>query len=87
MSKAWAGGSTRLWRKQRAEILVRDGYVCRVRIPGVCTHRATCVHHTKGRGVTGDDPRFMVAACMPCNLRIGDPSRHVDPKPKPITRW
>lgn len=83
MSKAWAKGSTKRWRRIRAYVLARDGGLCRVRLVGVCVDLADCVHHTRGRAVTGDDPRYLVAACTPCNLKIGDPSRKRDPEPKP----
>lgn len=86
MSKSWTGGSTRAWRKIRTQILARDSYRCQVKIEGICTTRATCVHHTLGRSTTGDDPRYLVAACDPCNLHIGDPTKH-DPQPTPRTRW
>ena len=89
MSRSWGQGSTRAWRRTRAAVLARDQGVCRLRIEGVCTGRAEHVHHTLGRAVTGDDPRYLVAACAPCNLAIGDPTRaHIaDPKPSPSTRW
>lgn len=86
MSKSWRGGSTRRWRKVRAGVLMRDGYQCRVQLPGVCTTRATHVHHTLGRAVTGDDPRYLVASCRECNLAIGDPQRS-SPQPKKMTNW
>lgn len=87
MSRAWAAGSTRAWRRLRAQILARDGYACQVRLPGVCTHRATCAHHVLGRAVTGDAPEFLVAACSACNLALGDPSDSPDPAPQPVTTW
>jgi hypothetical protein len=74
VSNVWRGGSTRAWRRQREQILIRDGYACRLRIAGVCTKQATCVHHTRGKGVSGDDPAHMVSACGPCNLRVGNPA-------------
>lgn len=86
MSKAWAGGSTRAWRKLRLEVLLRDGYQCKLRVPGVCTGRADSVHHTLGKGVS-DDPAHLVAACTACNVHIGQPSKATDPKPRPLTRW
>lgn len=70
----------------RAAVLARDRYLCRVQLD-VCTEAATCVHHTKGRGVTGDDPRYLVASCAPCNLKIGDPTRGADPPNEGVTRW
>ena len=43
-------------------------------------------HHVAGKAATGDDPRFMVATCAPCNLAIGDPLAG-DPAPIPHTAW
>jgi 5-methylcytosine-specific restriction endonuclease McrA len=82
----WAGGSTRAWRRTRARVLARDGYRCRLRLEG-CTGQAECVHHVHGRGVTGDDERFLVASCTNCNLRVGDPTKNREPNPKKVTRW
>ena len=97
MSRSWAGGSTWAYRKVRDKVLRRDGRACQIRLPGTwvtpqgvqsCLGRADCVHHTQGRAVTGDDPRFMVAACSPCNLRVGDPTKQQpDPPPRPRMRW
>lgn len=96
MSRSWAGGSTWRQRKIRAAVLRRDGHACQIRVPGTwvtprgvqrCLGRADCVHHTLGKAITGDDPRYMVAACTPCNLKIGDPTRQPDPPPQPRTRW
>ena len=89
MSRSWTGGSTRAWRTTRARVLARDGYACRLKLPG-CTGQATQVHHTVGRGTTGDDPRWLIAACRSCNLAVGDPTRpgkHHDPEPRPLTQW
>jgi 5-methylcytosine-specific restriction endonuclease McrA len=99
MSRAWDGGSTRAWRRIRARILARDNYTCRLHLPGTWTVRdsrgrpvlrrcliaADCVHHVQGRAVTGDDPRYMIAACTPCNLKVGAPDG--DPPNRPVTRW
>ena len=91
MSRSWAGGSTTAWRKLRASVLednlLNNGGWCVLNIPGVCTGPATCAHHTQGRAVTGDDPRHLVAACEACNLHIGDPTKHADPAPRPLTKW
>lgn len=84
MSAGWGRGSTRLWRKRRAQVLARDGHRCQLRLPG-CLGRADCVHHVRGRARTGDDPNQMVAACTPCNLAVGEPD--ADPEPRPTTRW
>ncbi len=92
-SEAWPGGSTRAWRKIREQVLERDRRVCRLRLPG-CTYVATAVHHTVGRQVSGDDPRYLVAACQPCNTKIGDPQnprsstgRRREPPARPTTQW
>jgi len=87
MSRAWAGGSTRAWRKIRLAVLRRDHELCRLRLPGICTIHATEVHHVHGRAITGDDPRFLVAACSACNNKLGDPQQNKDPKPQPRTKW
>lgn len=103
MSRTWAGGSSRRWRRIRAYVLQRDGQRCRAhadgwcdRVPGEheCTGRAELAgphaghaHHTLGRAVTGDDPRYIVAACAACNRHIGDPTAAADPEPTVRTRW
>lgn len=86
MSSAWAKGSTRAWRRTRRQVLARDGFLCQLRLEG-CTTTATHVHHTHGRTTTGDDPAHLVAACAHCNLKVGDPTQHPDPAPRPRTRW
>lgn len=89
MSNAWAKGSTARWRRIRAAVLLANAQEnkgrCVLQIKGVCTGLADCVHHVLGRSVTGDDPRYLVAACRACNLAIGEPGR--GPKPKRVSRW
>lgn len=88
MSRSWAKGSTTRWRRIRASILARDAYTCQLRIPDVCTQRATHVHHVTGRATTGDDPAHLMATCAPCNLHVGDPTaRRHDPTPTPRSSW
>jgi 5-methylcytosine-specific restriction endonuclease McrA len=87
MSRNWSAGSTRAWRRTRARVLDRDGHQCQLRIEGICTGRATHVHHTHGRAITGDDPAHLVAACPDCNLHLGDPTTQPDPQPRPRTPW
>jgi hypothetical protein len=97
MGWAWAGGSTRAWRRLRLYVLVRDGYRCRIQLPGTwvttrgrtarCLVVADCVHHTRGKALTGDDPAYLIAACTPCNLKVGDPTKQPDPRHRPMTRW
>lgn len=88
MSDGWAGGSTRAWRILREAVLVRDKGVCQLKIVGVCVHRSVPMHaHHKLGKAHGDDPRYLVAACAPCNLHVGNPMRTVDPPAVPVTRW
>lgn len=86
MSRTWAHGSTRQWRRVRALVLARDGHTCRIRLPG-CIGHATHVDHIvlKSKGGT-DDPANLRAACRPCNLRRGN-TPDPDPAPTPRTRW
>jgi 5-methylcytosine-specific restriction endonuclease McrA len=84
VSTGWKGGSTRAWRRTRALVLKRDGHRCQLKLEG-CETVATHAHHTKGKA-HGDDPRFLVAACAPCNLKIGDPTK-ADPDPIPWSGW
>ncbi len=90
MSRAWRNGSSRMWRRIRAAVLARDSVrgvpTCQLQIPGVCTVVATCVHHVKGRAVTGDDPRWLVAACDECNLSVGQPGTRRS-RTKKVTKW
>jgi hypothetical protein len=95
MSRAWASGSTRRWRRIRAHVLAHNllppskggnNGQCTQQIEGVCTGRATQVHHTQGRAITGDDPAYLTATCAPCNLAIGNPVTH-DPAPRQVTQW
>ncbi len=82
MSKSWAGGSTRSWRRTRAAVLARDGYKCKLRIPGVCIGAAPLhatgdtpaghCHHVNGKA-NGDGA--LATACAPCNMHVGDPTR------------
>ncbi|EHR62641.1 HNH endonuclease [Saccharomonospora cyanea] len=92
MSKSWAKGSTRAWRKTRALVLARDGWVCQL------CHRAidpqlrpphpgsATVHHTLGKRY-GDNPAHLVAAHRKCNLDVGDPTTQPDPPAEPVTKW
>lgn len=86
MSERWAKGSTRAWRRVRAQVLDRDGHRCGLQLAGTCTTRATHVHHTQPRELVGDDPQYLISACAPCNLAVGDPTRH-DPAPTTVAWW
>lgn len=86
MSKAWERGSTTAWRKLRAAVLLRDGGVCQLQLPGVCTGTATHVDHIVPKGAGGpDEPSNLRASCAPCNLHRGEDLGN--PEPRPVTRW
>lgn len=92
MSRSWSKGSTSAWRRTRALILANNratnGGRCTAAIEGVCTGTADQAHHTKGRAVTGDDPRYLAAVCGACNRKIGDPTRRSSsPEPRPHSKW
>lgn len=78
----WPNGSTREWRATRLRVLERDGYICQLQIPEKCIGTATHAHHTQDRDIVGDDERYIVAACAPCNIHVGDPTLD-DPEPLP----
>ena len=88
MPKSWKqqGGSTHAWLRTKAYVIQRDGRRCQLQVKDVCTRIATTAHHAVGKAITGDDPRYLVAACQPCNLHVGDPSR-ADPEPRPWGGW
>lgn len=79
--KRWEGGSSRSWRKVRQHVFATKGTVCLLALPG-CTYHATEVHHTSPRELVGDDPRYLIPTCHPCNMCVGPPERH-DPPPAP----
>jgi hypothetical protein len=89
VSKAWEKGSTREWRRVRARVLANNqamnGGTCTLLIAGVCTGRATQVHHVLGKEA-GDDERYLRATCAACNLHVGEPAKY-DPQPRRMTRW
>jgi 5-methylcytosine-specific restriction endonuclease McrA len=89
---AWDSGSTRRWRRTRARVLQRDGHRCQLKIESTCIGTATHAHHIHGRGgpcqaCRQDAESHLIAACAPCNLRVGDPMKGADPPAVPITRW
>lgn len=92
MSNAWAGGSTREWRRRRLIVLERDGWMCQLCGEAIdpavpYPHpRSASVHHTKGKAY-GDDLEQLVAAHRCCNLDAGDPTAQPDPLPRPMTKW
>lgn len=101
--KGWTLEEKRAWRKViKPAVLARDGYECKVRVPGTwkvvtgegdnrkvedrqCLGVATTVHHTIGSH-TKLDMRYLVGSCVPCNLKIGDPTKGQDP-PAKVASW
>lgn len=89
--------STRAQQELYSRVLLRDEYRCMLALPGEwttksgqrrhCMGRADCVHHTRGWSRTGDDPLYLVAACSPCNLRVGEVAPTDDPPHRPMTQW
>jgi 5-methylcytosine-specific restriction endonuclease McrA len=67
-----ARGYDAAWERIRLEILVRDGYRCRIGGPG-CTIRATTVDHIVPLALGGArlDPANLRAACGHCNTSLG----------------
>lgn len=62
--------------------------------PHQCTRRAELTglhaghaHHTHGRAATGDDERYIIAACAACNWAIGEVTKTLDPINRPVTEW
>ena len=58
------------WQRTVRAILERDGPLCRLRIPGVCTGVATTADHVIALARGGsDDEANLVGACRECNQR------------------
>lgn len=66
-----ARGSTRQWRKLRAQVLERDRYLCQLQLPG-CTTTATTADHKTPKSQGGRDTLDnLQAACAHCNGKKG----------------
>jgi 5-methylcytosine-specific restriction endonuclease McrA len=66
--------STRRWQQLRADVLERDGYVCRLRTSPRCRGYANTAHHVEPVSEAPDrffDPSNVVAACGACNFGHG----------------
>jgi 5-methylcytosine-specific restriction endonuclease McrA len=83
---SWSELPSRERQALTAAVLKRDGYRCRLAYPDVCTTVATTADHTVSRKVAGDGLDNLVAACRPCNLKKGDPSKH-DPESRGDRWW
>lgn len=92
MSNAWAGGSTRRWRRTRTRVANRGRWVCQLCGQPISPHlrdphpRSLAIHHTMGKA-HGDDERYLVATHRACNLAAGDPTAAPDPQAQPMTKW
>lgn len=91
MSAAWAGGSTRTWRRLRLYVLDRDGYACQIpdQVTGLlCGAYADHVDHILplSKGGAKYDDRNCRAACASCNLRRGA-ARHGKPPAGRAWSW
>jgi hypothetical protein len=89
MSRSWSGGSTTRWRKLRKRILEANQHenagCCQLAIPDICTGKADCVHHVRGKAY-GDRVVDLIAACSACNGHVGNPAK-ISPEPTPRSKW
>ena len=64
------GGNTRLWRKIRQRILIRDGYACQY--CGVDELKELTIDHIVPLARNGtDDDSNLITACKRCNFSKG----------------
>lgn len=79
MRDSWAAVPPRVREALRQHVFARDGWHCRIRLPGVCRHRDGCtgcaehLDHIVPRKNGGAvlDPSNCRAACQPCNHARG----------------
>jgi hypothetical protein len=98
MSKSWKQGSSREWRKLRAQTLNENQQTnqgrCQLNVgrhcprhnrpcPNICTTKAQHVHHVHGKA-NGD--KNLIASCAACNLHVGNPTAG-DPAPTLRRQW
>jgi 5-methylcytosine-specific restriction enzyme A len=63
-----ARGYGSAWQKLSALVIVRDGGLCTLQIPGVCTTYATTADHRIPKVLGGtDDLENLQGACRACN--------------------
>lgn len=60
---------TSAWRAVRRSVLIRDGYMCRLKVAKRCRGWANSVDHTvrPEDGGAFYDPANLKACCVPCN--------------------
>ncbi|MDX6307021.1 MAG: 5-methylcytosine-specific restriction enzyme [Nocardioidaceae bacterium] len=85
--------STAEWKRVRPKILQRDGHLCQIRTPGICTHDATTVDHVTATSAGGApyEPSNLQSACTPCNRHKATAERvaaraNRGPQPRPWKR-
>jgi 5-methylcytosine-specific restriction endonuclease McrA len=84
VSRSWAGGSTRAWRRLRAYVLDRDGYACQVPVDAagdqveetLAVRRCLAYAHHAGHVIAKceggpDTPENLRATCARHNLTEG----------------
>lgn len=60
----------RQYLKLREKFLA-DNPICQIKVPGICRHEATTVHHSMGRmGLLLIDVRYFKGACLPCHCYV-----------------
>jgi len=103
VSRAWAGGSTRAWRRLRLAIIARDGYRCRAHADGWCERSGARAHTCRMRvqlhGPNAGEPHHTLGKAV-----TGDDPAHIvtacrpcnqaigeprqpDARPAPRTVW
>lgn len=92
MSRSWAGGSTRAWRRLRAFVLERDGFRCQLPADDdpaqLCLAWATHADHIVPRSQGGlDTAANLRAACAHHNLKRGAGRPSTPRRRRPPIRW
>ena len=81
---------TRAWRIVRAAALARDGYRCRLNLPG-CRRQANSVDHTVRPEDGGSEYGLtnLVSCCVSCNTskRNTQLAARARRQPNPLQRW
>jgi 5-methylcytosine-specific restriction endonuclease McrA len=65
------------WRRLCKQVLLRDGYVCQIQLPG-CRRTATAADHIVSPEAGGApfDPANCRASCISCNSTKANKARH-----------
>lgn len=76
---SWGDLPGSIRRRLRIQVFRRDGYLCQLRYPGICTLTAEVADHVRDRALYGDGLDNLQAACAACNGHKGQPKAQ-DPK-------